>query len=130
MIQHDVSELKHYLDLLRLDGISDLRGYFDQHPQKLTHCMELIKTIDFNPAFLDLMEVQTWDEIDSFILKSSTADYLMRIAREIVLSVAEGTISNEREDELVTIRETKKRVLERSLPLPEHEVTLSRIVVA
>ena len=130
MIQHDVSELKHHLEQLRMDGISDLRSYFDQHPQELFHCMELIKTIDCNTAFLDLMEAQTWDEIDSFILKSSTADYLMRIAREIVLSVAEGTISNEREDELVTIRGTKKRVLARSLPLTGHEGTLSRIVVA
>jgi diguanylate cyclase (GGDEF)-like protein/PAS domain S-box-containing protein len=130
MIQHDVSELKHHLEQLRMDGISDLRSYFDEHPQELVHCMELIKTIDCNPAFLDLMEAQTWDEIDSFILKSSTADYLMRIAREIVLSVAEGTISNEREDELVTIRGTKKRVLAKSLPLTEHAGTLSRIVVA
>lgn len=130
MIQHDVSELKHHLEQLRMDGISDLRNYFDEHSQELVHCMELIKTMDCNPAFLDLMEAQTWDEIDSFILKSSTADYLMRIAREIVLSVAEGAISNEREDELVTIRGTKKRVLARSLPLTEHEGTLSRIVVA
>jgi diguanylate cyclase (GGDEF)-like protein/PAS domain S-box-containing protein len=130
MIQHDVSELKHHLEQLRMDGISDLRSYFDEHPQELFHCMELIKTIDCNPAFLDLMEVQTWDEIDSFFRSTDSPDYLMRIAREIVLSVAESTISNEREDELVTIRGTKKRVLARSLPLTEHEGTLSRIVVA
>lgn len=130
MIQHDVSELKHHLEKLRMKGISDLRSYFDEHPQELVHCMELIKTMDCNPAFLDLMEAQTWDEIDSFILKSSTADYLMRIAREIVLSVAEGAISNEREDELVTLRGTKKRVLARSLPLTEQEGTLFRMVVA
>jgi diguanylate cyclase (GGDEF)-like protein/PAS domain S-box-containing protein len=130
MIQHEVSELRYHLDQLRMDGISDLRSYFDRHPQEAVHCMRLINTIDCNPAFLDLMEAQDWDEVDSFILESRTGDYLMRIAREIVLSVADGAISNEREDELVTIRGTKKSVLARSLPLTEHEGTLSRIVVA
>ncbi len=130
MIQHDVSELKHHLDQLRLDGISDLRSYFDQHPQELYRCRELIKTMDCNPAFLDMMEVQTWDEIDSFFRNTDSPDHLMRIAREIVLSVAENTISEERENTLFTIRGTKKHVLARSLPITEHEGTLSRIVVA
>jgi diguanylate cyclase (GGDEF)-like protein/PAS domain S-box-containing protein len=130
MMQHDVTELKHHLDQLRMDGISDLGSYFDQHPQELLHCRELIKTIDCNPAFLDLMEVQTWDEVDGFFRSTNRPDYLMRIARQIVLSVAEGTISDERENTLVTIRGTKKHILARSLPLTEHEGTLSRIAVA
>jgi diguanylate cyclase (GGDEF)-like protein/PAS domain S-box-containing protein len=130
MIQHDVRELKHYLEQLQMDGISDLSSYLDQRPQELVHCRELIKTIDCNPAFLDLMEVQTSDEVDSFFRSSKNPDYLTRIVREIVLSVAEGTISDERENTLVTIRGTKKRILAKSLPLTEHPGRLSRIVVA
>jgi diguanylate cyclase (GGDEF)-like protein/PAS domain S-box-containing protein len=130
MMQHDVTELKHHLEQLRMNGISDLGSYLDQYPRELVHCWELIKTIDCNPAFLDLMEVQTWDEIDSFFRSTNSPDYLMRIARQIVLSVAEGTISDERENTLFTIRGTKKHILARSLPLTEHEDALSRIVVA
>jgi diguanylate cyclase (GGDEF)-like protein len=130
MIQHDVRELRQYLERLWMDGVSDMSGHFDRHPQDLLHCAELIKTIDWNPAFRDLMEADTGDEVDDFLLKRSTADCLMRIAREIVLSVAEGTISSERENTLVTTKGTKKRILARSLPLAEPEGTLSHIVVA
>lgn len=130
MIQQDASELKHHLEQLRAGGIIDLPGYFDRRPQELVHCMELINTIDFNTAFLDLMEGQTWDEIDRFVRGSSPPDYVMRMAQEIVLSVAEGTISNERENTIVTIRGTKKNILAKALPLNGHEGTFSRIVVA
>ncbi len=38
MIERDASELKQHLEQLRAEGISDLRSYFDQHPQELIHC--------------------------------------------------------------------------------------------
>ena len=59
MIERDASELKQHLEQLRADGVSDLPGYFDQHPQELIRCLGLIKTVDCNSAFLDLIKTQT-----------------------------------------------------------------------
>jgi len=130
MIERDASALKQHLEQLRADGVSDLPGYFDQHPQELIRCLGLIKTVDCNSAFLDLMEAQTWDEIDNGFRMTNSPEHFMRMAREIILMVADGNIYNEREETFVTLRGTKKSILGKSLPLSGHEDTLSRIVVA
>ena len=52
------------------------------------------------------------------------------MAREIILMLAEGIISSEREDTFITLRGTQKSILGKSLPFSGHEDTLSRIVVA
>ena len=54
----------------------------------------------------------------------------MRIAREILLMVAEGNISHERENTFLTLKGTQKSILGKSLPLYGHEDTLSRILIA
>jgi diguanylate cyclase (GGDEF)-like protein/PAS domain S-box-containing protein len=130
MIERDAGKLKQHLERLRTEGISDLRSYFDQHPQELVLCMGLIKTVDCNSAFLDLMEARTWDEIDSGFRMANNPENFMRMVREIILMVADGKISGEREETFMTLRGTKKSILGRSLPLSGHEDTLSRIVVA
>lgn len=130
MIERDAGELKQHLERLRTEGISDLRSYFDQHPQELVLCMGLIKTVDCNSAFLDLMEAQTWDEIDSGFRMANNPENFMRMVREIILMVADGKISDEREETFMTLRGAKKSILGKSLPLSGHEDTLSRIVVA
>ena len=130
MIERDAGELKRHLDQLRADGISDLHRYFNQNPQEVTRCMGLIKTVDCNTAFLDLMEAQTWDEFDSGFRFSNSAEDLMRMAREIILMVADGKLSHEREETFLTLRGTQKSILGKSLPLSGHEDTFTRILVA
>jgi len=130
MVERDAGELKQHLERLRMDGISDLRSYFVQHPQELFRCLELVKTVNCNRAFLDLMEAQSWDEIDSGFKMTNSPENFMRMALEIILMVAEGNISNEREETFMTLRGTKKSILGKSLPLSGHEDTLSRIIVA
>jgi diguanylate cyclase (GGDEF)-like protein/PAS domain S-box-containing protein len=130
MIERDASELKQHLNQLRSEGITDLPGYFIQNPQEVARCMGLIKTVDCNTAFLDLMEAQTRDEIDGGFRVSNNAEEFMRMAREIILMVAEGNLSDEREATFLTLKGTQKSVLGRSLPLSGHEDTLSRIIIA
>ena len=130
MVERDAGELKQHLDRLRADGISDLHSYFVQRPEELFHCMALIKTVNCNSAFLDLMEARTWDEIDSGFKMTNSPEDFKRMAQEIILMVADGNISHEREDTFMTLRGNKKSIIGKSLPLSGHEDTLSRIVVA
>ena len=130
MIERDAGDLKRHLERLRDEGISDLNDYFDQNPQEVARCMGLIKTVDCNPAFLELMEAQNRDEIEvGFRLSNSPEDF-MRMAREILLMVADGNLSHERENTFLTLKGTQKSILGKSLPLFGHEDTLSRILIA
>ncbi len=108
MIERDAGELKQHLEQLRADGISDLHSYFDQHPQELVRCMGLIKTVDCNSAFLDLMEAQTWDEIDSGFRMSNSAEDFMRMAREIILMVADGNHFQRTRRDIYDIKRNQK----------------------
>lgn len=130
MIERDAGDLKRHLDQLRAEGITDLHHYFNQNPQEVGRCMGLIKTVDCNSAFLDLMEAQTRDEIDSGFSLSNSPEDVMRMAREIILMVADGNLSHEREDTFLTLKGTQKSVLGKSLPLGGHEETLNRILIA
>jgi len=130
MIERDAGELKRHLEQLRAEGISDLVSYFNQNPQEVARCMGLIKTIDCNTAFLDLMEAQTRDQIEGGFRLSNNPEDFMRMAREIILMVADGNLSHEREDTFLTLKGTQKSVLGKSLPLFGHEDTLSRILIA
>ena len=130
MIERDAGELKQHLERLRLDGISDLRSYFEQHPQELFRCLGLIKTVNCNSAYLELMEAQTLDEIDGSFRMTNSPENFIRVALEILLMVAESNTSSEREETFTTLRGAKKSVLGKSLPLSGHEDTLSRIVIS
>jgi diguanylate cyclase (GGDEF)-like protein/PAS domain S-box-containing protein len=129
MIERDASELKLHLEQLRADGISDLHSYFNQNPQEVARCMGLIKTVSCNTAYLDLMEAQTWDEIDSGIRLANSPEDFMRMAREIILMMADGNLSQEREDTFLTLKGTPKSVLGKSLSLGGQEDAFSRILI-
>jgi diguanylate cyclase (GGDEF)-like protein/PAS domain S-box-containing protein len=130
MIERDAGDLKRHLEQLQADGICDLRSYLDQHPQELVRCMGLIKTVDCNSAFLELMEAQTIEEIDQGFGMTNKIEDAMRLAREIILMIADGNIADEREETVVTFKGSRKSILGKSLPLSGHEDTLSRIVIA
>jgi diguanylate cyclase (GGDEF)-like protein/PAS domain S-box-containing protein len=130
MIERDASELKRQLKQLEADGISDLPSYLDQHPQELFRCLELIKTVGCNSAFLDLMDAQSWEDIDSSFQMTNNSENFLRLAKEIILMVGNGNIIDEREETLMTLKKAEKRILGKSLPLSGHEDTLSRIVIA
>jgi hypothetical protein len=42
---------------LRESGVSDFSAYLSQHPRQVHHCWSLIKAVDHNQAFLELMGV-------------------------------------------------------------------------
>jgi diguanylate cyclase (GGDEF)-like protein/PAS domain S-box-containing protein len=59
----DFSSLKTHLDKLRDSGVTDLRAHFEQHPQSVAHCAELIEIIDVNQTTLNLFEAETKEQL-------------------------------------------------------------------
>ena len=130
MIERDASQLKGYLKQLRQSGVSDLNHYLQERPEELAHCMSLIKTVDCNDAFYDLLEVKGKKvQVSEFPMIASGGDF-HEMAKEVILMVDQGTLKHERERTIQTLTGKTKNVLVRALILAGHEDTLSRIVIS
>ncbi len=129
LIEWDVSRLKVYLEELRASGVSDFRDYLGQNPQQVHHCWSLIKTVDYNQAFLELMGVAGGSGPSGAFIPTE-ADGFLLMAREIILVAAEGNAEEEREETLVTTAGEPKIVLGKSLVVSGHEDTLARVAIA
>jgi diguanylate cyclase (GGDEF)-like protein/PAS domain S-box-containing protein len=129
LIEWDVSHLKARIEKLRASGISDFREYLERNPQQVHHCWSLIKTVDYNQAFLELMGVaESTGPRGAFIPTDSKG--FLKMAREIILVAAAGNTTDEREETLVTATGKPKIVLGKSLVVSGHEDTLARVAIA
>lgn len=129
LIERDTSNLKAYLEQLRASGVSDLRAYLEKNPRQVHHCWGLIQTVDYNPGFLKMMSLADSAVPGSNLIPTDSKGFL-KMAREIILTVAEGKTANEREEMIVTATGEFKFVLGKSLVVSGHEETLSRVVIA
>jgi diguanylate cyclase (GGDEF)-like protein/PAS domain S-box-containing protein len=129
LIEWDVSELKVYLEQISADGIPDLDRFLRENPDQVHHCWELIKTADYNQAFLDLMGLSDFHQFNGAFLPTDSP-FFLEMAREVILIAADGKIAEETETTLVTTTGAVKTVLGKSLAVPGHESTLGRVAIA
>lgn len=129
LIEWDVSRLKVRIEKLRASGISDFREYLENDPQQVHHCWSLIKTVDYNRAFLELMGVTDPAGFRGAFIPTDSEGFL-KMAREIILVAAAGSTADEREETLVTAAGEPKIVLGKSLVVSGHENTLARVAIA
>lgn len=128
MIERDASELKKYIDCLRATGIIDLKEYLKENPQEVFHCFNLIKTVDYNKAYLKLLEAENIEEAYKSTAKG-TPDEFLSFAKDIVMMIAEGKVWEEREEYLTTVKGNRRSVLGKSLIISGHEDTLSSVIM-
>jgi len=128
MIERDASELRKYIDRLRATGIIDLKEYLTENPQEVFHCLKLIKTVDYNKAYLKLLEAENIEEVYKSTAKG-TPDEFLSFAKAIIMMIAEGTVWEEREENLTTVKGNTRSVLGKSLIIAGHEDTLSSVIM-
>ena len=129
LIEWDVSHLKAYLEKLHTSDVSDFREYLERHPQEVHHCWSLIKTVDYNQAFLKLMGIADSAGPNGDFIPTDAEGFL-RMAREIILVAAAGNTAEEREETIVTTTGEPKIVLGKSLVVSGHEDTMARVAIA
>jgi len=129
LIEWDVSHLKAYLEKLRASEVSDFREYLARHPREVHHCWSLIKTVDYNQAFLNLMGVADSAGPNGGFIPTDAEGFL-RMARDIILVAAAGNTAEEREETIVTSTGEPKIVLGKSLVVSGHEDTMARVAIA
>lgn len=127
MIERDVSDLKAYLEKLRQSGVSDLRAHFRLHPEEIQSCLEMVKTVDCNDAFLRLLEAHDKCAMMEKLPPLAVGDELKRMAEEGILMVDQGIALPEREITIQTLTGKRKRIIAQYMVLADHE---TRIVIS
>jgi PAS domain S-box-containing protein len=88
--EEDYSEVKSYIDNLLESGVTDLKAYFDTHPEVVTHCASLVKILRVNQATLDLYKVESEEDIpaslDQYFTKESHESF-----KEELIALAGGS---------------------------------------
>jgi diguanylate cyclase (GGDEF)-like protein len=128
MIERDASRLKAHLDGLRSEGVEDLEAYLDRHPDEILPCMQLVQTIDFNRAFMNLLEADDRQAL-SLGMPWGDPEEFRELGREVILMIDGGRIGQERERVITTLKGNRKTVLSKGLAVTGHEDTLARLVV-
>jgi diguanylate cyclase (GGDEF)-like protein len=128
MVERNASRLKIHIDRLRASGVTDLQDFFTKNPKELFTCLRLIETTDYNHAYLKLLEADNIEDVFASLTKG-TPDEFMKFALDVVLMVAGGTVWEEREEKLTTVKGNTRSVLGRSLIVSGHEDSMSRVIM-
>ncbi len=85
----DLSAVKHRLDELRGQGVTEWRRYFAEHPAEAQACISLIKILNINQATLELIGLEDKSQIMNGG-KWLYANKLGDVLKEQLITLAEG----------------------------------------
>ena len=63
LLEEDLSAVKHFLDQLNGQGVSDFNAYFEQHPESLRRCIDMVRVGAANRAALKLYAAATIEDL-------------------------------------------------------------------
>ncbi|MFX0050009.1 MAG: PAS domain S-box protein [Candidatus Hermodarchaeota archaeon] len=82
--EEEFSDVKRFIDDLKLTGIEDFRKYFDEHPEAVSECASLINIIDVNQATLDLYGAKSKEELLGNLDKVFTEETYPAFKEELI----------------------------------------------
>jgi len=86
----DLSGVKAELDRLREQGVRDLRGYLEEHPESVAQCMRRVRVEKTNRAALELYGASDTEELSTRLPEIIPLDEAMTLFREGLLAIWEG----------------------------------------
>lgn len=126
--EEDLSQVKIYIDQLRDHGVKDLRKYFDDHPEKLSNCFDMIRILDVNRSTLELYEADNTEAL-SRNLNKILGGNSHSILKEELIAITEGkTFEVQVLNKTLTDREIT--VLRKVSIPPGYEDTWSKVLIS
>ena len=126
--EEDFSELKKRLELLKAQGITDLRTYFSTHPSAIDEYSSLIRILDVNKAAIRMYGAESKEQ-----LIDSSMQVLSKGERENsindFIAIAEGRTSNYWEGGDETLSGDYIEISLGWSVLPGHEGDYSKVIV-
>jgi len=127
--EEDFSGIKALFDDLKKEGITDIESYFEQHPETIGTCAELVKIVDVNRAALSLHEATNKEELFAGLVNTFTSESLNTFRQELIcLWKGETEVSI---DALVkTLAGNPRNVTIYFSICPGYEMSLSKVLVS
>jgi PAS domain S-box-containing protein len=126
--EEDFSVVKTYLDYLRTKGMSDFREYFEDNPQEVANCVEMVRITDVNRAALQLCEAGGKEELLRGLTQTFTKATFDAF-KEQLITLAGGETSFEKERLMRTLKGNDKCVHLTLSVAPGYENTWRRILI-
>jgi PAS domain S-box-containing protein len=127
--EEDFSAVKAYIDDLRRKGVKDFRKYFENNPEAVARCVEMVRIVDVNQATLALFKARNKDELLrglSQVFGEETYD----VFKEELIALADGHTRFESERLMRTLKGRKKYIYLTLAIAPGFEATWSRILLS
>jgi signal transduction histidine kinase len=125
----DFSEVKHYIEQLRDQGVEDFRTYFETHPQAVEACADLVEIVDINNMTLRMYECNNKAELLGNLNKVFI-EGSQDLFREELITLSEGRTIFEGESVNQTLAGQKINVAIRLSLTPGYEETWSKVILS
>ncbi len=80
----DFSRVKNYFDELREKGVSNIETYFNEHPEEVARCAQLVKIKEVNQATLDLHKAKNKEQLLKGLKKTRTPESVEVFKKEMI----------------------------------------------
>lgn len=128
--EEDASKLRLYLDNLRRRKIKDFRKYFENHPEALIECANLVKVVHVNEAPLKLYKAKSVKDFGDNLHRVFTRESY-DVFKEEIIALAQGKNTFEGEAVNQTVRGDKLiRAFLKLTVVPGYEHSLARVIIA
>ncbi len=127
--EEDFSATKAYLEELKIQGVTDFKKFFTEHPDQIGYCMGLMEVLDVNWATLQLYNAPDKQTLYENISKTFDPNSLSATIAALV-SLAEGNPIFEIETVARKLTGESMSLLLRSFASPVDQEMFARILVA
>jgi len=127
--EEDFSGVREFFNGLKQQGVSDIDRYFDQHPEKIQHCVELTKIVNLNHAALALHGAASKEELFSGLVKTFTPDSFATFRQELIC-LWQGETEMMRDAEVKTLAGEPRQVTVHFSVCPGYEESLAKVLVS
>ncbi|MBU7029717.1 MAG: PAS domain S-box protein [Theionarchaea archaeon] len=127
--EEDFSGVKKYVSTLRDSGVKDFATYFEEHPEDVAHCAQIVKVVDVNEATLTLYKAKSKEDFRhglGTVFGKESYD----VFKEELITLAEGETSFESEAVTYSVTGEKIPIDIRWSVAPGYEESLSKVLVS
>jgi len=127
--EEDYSGVKMFIEEQRSSGVTDIEGYFLEHPEQFSRCAALVKVVDINQATLDLYRASNKNHFSSRLPQIFTDDS-KKLFRRILFHMANGGTFLSSEDENHNLRGEKISTIVTWAVAPGYEESYEKVYVS
>ena len=128
MWEDDWSQIAERFRELRSEGVTDLRSYFDEHPEEIDRCIRRVRIVDVNRATLELHGAHEKNELTG-TLENIFTDHARETFKEELVAIGSGKTRFRAETVHRTSSGEQQEIDLTVLVAPGYEENLGRVIV-